>query len=287
MTCQCLGGGRRPSSARWADACLCLGAVFLHNATQLTPGRPPSARLRAAAAVHVLSFCSRPPAFPIGAHRVVQQSMSCLECLVVCNRVAWQAALFILGTRLALGDPCQARLPDHKCLILFRALQENNFQQPGERFRSFDPARQERFVTRIAGMLSAPRVTQVGQALSCSSRACLLRPVSGSFGCGAAWDTITWVNSCAKPWPWPANPMTDRAAVLLCVLDRAAPLTRHHLCCRRCAVSGWATCLSATPVWGSALLPRCRQLVPCKHLGHNGSGLCLALNMNMWDLCPF
>eukprot|EP00891_Asterochloris_glomerata_P000316 jgi/Astpho2/316/Aster-02200 len=37
---------------------------------------------------------------------------------------------------------------------------ENNFQQPGERFRSFDPARQERFVTRIAGMLSAPRVTQ-------------------------------------------------------------------------------------------------------------------------------
>lgn len=31
---------------------------------------------------------------------------------------------------------------------------ENNFQQPGERFRSFDPARQERFVTRISDMLA-------------------------------------------------------------------------------------------------------------------------------------
>ena len=56
-------------------------------------------------------------------------------------------------------------MPNEHCLIFLRALQENNFQQPGERFRSFDPARQERFVTRIAGLLSAPRVTQVGQAL--------------------------------------------------------------------------------------------------------------------------
>ncbi|KFM23952.1 Catalase isozyme 2 [Auxenochlorella protothecoides] len=30
---------------------------------------------------------------------------------------------------------------------------ENNFQQPGERFRTFDPARQERFITRISEML--------------------------------------------------------------------------------------------------------------------------------------
>ncbi|KAK2076073.1 Carnitine O-acetyltransferase mitochondrial [Prototheca wickerhamii] len=36
---------------------------------------------------------------------------------------------------------------------------ENNFQQPGERFRSFDPARQERFVTRIAGILLDPKCT--------------------------------------------------------------------------------------------------------------------------------
>ena len=38
---------------------------------------------------------------------------------------------------------------------------ENNFSQPGDRFRSFDPARRERFIGRIAGMLSDPRCTQV------------------------------------------------------------------------------------------------------------------------------
>jgi catalase len=37
---------------------------------------------------------------------------------------------------------------------------ENNFQQPGERFRSWDPARQDRFIKRITEMLTAPRVTQ-------------------------------------------------------------------------------------------------------------------------------
>ena len=38
---------------------------------------------------------------------------------------------------------------------------ENNFAQAGARWRSFDPARQDRFINRIAGMLTAPRVTQV------------------------------------------------------------------------------------------------------------------------------
>ncbi len=38
---------------------------------------------------------------------------------------------------------------------------ENNFAQAGARWRSFDPARQDRFISRIAGMLTAPRVTQV------------------------------------------------------------------------------------------------------------------------------
>lgn len=37
---------------------------------------------------------------------------------------------------------------------------ENNFQQPGHRFRSWDPARQDRFIKRITEMLTAPRVTQ-------------------------------------------------------------------------------------------------------------------------------
>jgi len=38
---------------------------------------------------------------------------------------------------------------------------ENNFKQPGDRYRSFDPARRERFVGRMAGMLSDPKCTQV------------------------------------------------------------------------------------------------------------------------------
>ena len=36
---------------------------------------------------------------------------------------------------------------------------ENNFSQPGARFRSFDPARQERFVGRVVDMLSDARLT--------------------------------------------------------------------------------------------------------------------------------
>ncbi|GLC39807.1 catalase A [Pleodorina starrii] len=37
---------------------------------------------------------------------------------------------------------------------------ENNFAQAGARWRSFDPARQERFVVRVADMLAHPRCTQ-------------------------------------------------------------------------------------------------------------------------------
>lgn len=43
---------------------------------------------------------------------------------------------------------------------------ENNFAQAGARWRSFDPARQDRFINRIAGMLTAPRVTQVCSQLA-------------------------------------------------------------------------------------------------------------------------
>ena len=38
-------------------------------------------------------------------------------------------------------------------------VKENNFQQPGERFRSFDPARQERFIARLCGVIGDPRAT--------------------------------------------------------------------------------------------------------------------------------
>ena len=44
---------------------------------------------------------------------------------------------------------------------------ENNFKQAGDRFRTFDPARQDRFITRITEMLTAPRVAQV-QTICCS-----------------------------------------------------------------------------------------------------------------------
>jgi catalase len=37
---------------------------------------------------------------------------------------------------------------------------ENNFQQPGERYRSFDPARKERFVKRLAEVVGDPRCTK-------------------------------------------------------------------------------------------------------------------------------
>ena len=37
---------------------------------------------------------------------------------------------------------------------------ENNFSQPGARFRSFDAARQERFVGRLSDMLLDPRATK-------------------------------------------------------------------------------------------------------------------------------
>lgn len=36
---------------------------------------------------------------------------------------------------------------------------ENNFKQPGERYRSFAPDRQERFIQRWVDALSDPRVT--------------------------------------------------------------------------------------------------------------------------------
>ncbi|MTV29100.1 hypothetical protein FTX61_27570, partial [Nitriliruptoraceae bacterium ZYF776] len=42
-----------------------------------------------------------------------------------------------------------------KCMIE----KENNFKQPGERYRSMSPDRQERFITRLVGALSDPRVT--------------------------------------------------------------------------------------------------------------------------------
>lgn len=37
---------------------------------------------------------------------------------------------------------------------------ENNFQQAGELYRTFDEARQERFIKRVVERLTSPRVTK-------------------------------------------------------------------------------------------------------------------------------
>ena len=42
---------------------------------------------------------------------------------------------------------------------------ENNFKQPGERYRSMDPARQERFINRWIDALSDPRLTHEIKAI--------------------------------------------------------------------------------------------------------------------------
>ncbi|KAJ8907621.1 hypothetical protein NDN08_007731 [Rhodosorus marinus] len=42
---------------------------------------------------------------------------------------------------------------------------ENNFQQAGERFRSFDPERKERFITRVSDALNAPRVSPEAKSI--------------------------------------------------------------------------------------------------------------------------
>lgn len=62
---------------------------------------------------------------------------------------ASNAAKYPTTRRLAHGNRVKATIP-----------KENNFQQPGERFRSWDPARQQRFVDRMTENLACPKVTQ-------------------------------------------------------------------------------------------------------------------------------
>lgn len=42
---------------------------------------------------------------------------------------------------------------------------ENNFQQAGDNYRSFDPARRERFIKRLSDALNAPRVSPETKAI--------------------------------------------------------------------------------------------------------------------------
>jgi catalase len=87
---------------------------------------------------------------------------------------------------------------------------ENNFQQPGERFRSWDPARQERFVARLSGALSHARCTQV---------------------CGPAFikhfasDSPT-IPGGVIPWAWLTSPL----ACSCCASMREPVLKRLCLC---------------------------------------------------------
>jgi len=64
-------------------------------------------------------------------------------------------------------DPVRnaAPTPMNKAIVTGRReraciAKENNFQQPGERFRSMDPARQERFINRLVDILGDKRCTQ-------------------------------------------------------------------------------------------------------------------------------
>ena len=100
---------------------------------------------------------------------------------------------------------------------------ENNFAQAGARFRSFDPARQERFINRIAGMLTAPRVTQVCCQLKLQLA---LHPVN--------LQPLLVANACL-PWHRPFSLhmflATNAGLVVLCVCRQCRPLVGCILMC--------------------------------------------------------
>lgn len=116
----------------------------------------------------------------------IEREVYCLHyhtCCVCDIALYW--VTMSLHTRSCLGDEvpahlamCQLLRDWHglagqagglRCAVLhlsFRArsacvVSSTACAQPGDRYRSFDPARRERFVARIAGMLSDPRCTQV------------------------------------------------------------------------------------------------------------------------------
>ncbi len=94
---------------------------------------------------------------------------------------------------------------------------ENNFKQPGDRFRSWDPARQERFIGRIGGMLAHPKCTQV------------------------------WTNPVhLLPAPQARGPCAGRARLSTCLAVRPLP----------CSMRGaWVSMPSSRDLWFS-LLPK-------------------------------
>ena len=71
---------------------------------------------------------------------------------------------------------------------------ENNFQQPGDRFRGWDAARQDRFVTRLVEFLAESRCTQVwgcllgGGLCHAACPACLQFALPARHGLGGALD---------------------------------------------------------------------------------------------------
>ena len=119
---------------------------------------------------------------------------------------------------------------------------ENNFAQAGARWRSFDPARQDRFINRIAGMLTAPRVTQV------CPQPCLASFLLLWLICIAV--AVCCIH-CYHSW---------------CCADDSCPSSSHlPLCgCRRSGVYGWDTCHSVIAPLVKSWQPRCRQQVRCR-----------------------
>ena len=127
---------------------------------------------------------------------------------------------------------------------------ENNFGQPGDRFRSFDPARKERFIGRIAGMLSDPRCTQVPPpAAPLAAMTPLTRPNSAPCTDAAATATCLLVAFLAAAEAECAAELYARVRKGVSFMARfplaaASELLSLWHClrpCRRCAACGSAT----------------------------------------------
>ena len=130
---------------------------------------------------------------------------------------------------------------------------ENNFQQPGQRYRSWDAARQDRFVGRIADLLGHARCTQVcvvvvvdAWVCACAEPAVVLAWWRGLISCGYC-----------KP---PHRPPRADASLTLAHARPPPPHTHTPVVVwrRRSAASGWACCRSATPGWARSSPQSCR-----------------------------
>lgn len=125
--------------------------------------------------------------------------------------------------------------------------------QPGERFRSWDPARQERFINRIVDMLADKRCTQVR-----------LWWFVGCFVFVCRWCVCqSEVPACVHAGAAVCESFTSRFR-LQGTRITSPPVPPAAGCCRRSAASGSATGASATHRPGSASQQSWQQRVCCR-----------------------